>query len=452
MSTFTYKAVDQHGKETKGTLQVANQNEAIQRIKEMGFYPTRVTELKPSSSPAERARRHAQRLGLTSKSVNHQVQISSTRTSRREFLAKFQIPFLRARVKTKQLCIFTRQLSTALDAGMPLLRCLRLLEEQETNPSFKNIITGVGSSIEGGCTFSEALAQHPRVFNHLYLSMVRAGELSGSLEITLKRLSDFTEKTEKIKRKVIAALFYPAAVISVATGVMGIMLLYVIPKFKAVFEGMMNGKPLPAFTRLVLGISDSIRSHFVLTAAIAAAVYGILLLSLRTRVGRNVFDRFKLKMPILGTLFSKVAIARFTRTLGTLTTTGVPILQSLDIVKETTGNVILRDAVEHVHDNVKNGESIAAPLRQASVFPVMVVGMIDVGEQTGALPEMLNKIADNYDEEVDNSVSALMSLIEPVMIVFLAVVVGSIVIAMFLPIIYLINDGGIGSGPGDGGV
>jgi type IV pilus assembly protein PilC len=452
MSTFTYKAVDQHGRETAGTLQVANQNEAIQRIKEMGFYPTLVTELKPSASPAERAQKHARRLGLTSKSADHPSPPSLTRNSKRNHFVAVRIPFLTASVKTKHLCHFTRQLSTALDAGMPLLRCLRLLEEQETNPSLKNIIGDLGSAIEGGCTFSEALAEHPRVFNHLYLSMVKAGELSGSLEITLRRLSDFTEKTERIKRKVIAALFYPAAVISVATGVMGIMLLYVIPKFKEVFEGMMNGKPLPAFTRLVLGISDAIRTHFLLTFSLAVATYGIFLFALHTRAGRTIFDQFKLKMPIFGDLFRKVAIARFTRTLGTLTTTGVPILQSLNIVKETAGNVILRRAISQIHDNVKNGDTIAAPLRQAGVFPVMVAGMIDVGEQTGALPEMLNKIADNYDEEVDNSVSALMSLIEPVMIVILAVVVGSIVVAMFLPILEIITNGGIGNGPGDAGL
>lgn len=437
MITFTYTAVDQQGRETKGTIQVADQSEAIQRIKEMGFFPTRLKEL-ASASPADRTQKHGARLGLISQTGDRSSK-SASKTKPRNSKTTF---FLwRGRVKKKQLSIFTRQLSTALDAGMPLLRCLRLLEEQETNPSLKHIIADIGASIEGGCTFSEALAQHPRVFNQLYLSMVKAGEPSGSLEITLKRLSDFIEKTEKIKRKVMAALFYPAAVLIVATGVMAIMLLFIIPKFKEVFQGLMGGKPLPIFTQFVLGISESIRSHFLLTAALIAAIYGIFLLALRTRPGRVLFDQFKLKLPIFGDLFRKLAVARFTRTLGTLTTTGVPILQSLTIVKETAGNLILRRAIESVHQNVKGGDTIAAPLRQCGIFPVMVVGMIDVGEQTGALPEMLNKIADNYDEEVDNSVSALMSLLEPIMIVLLSVVVGSIVIAMFLPIIKIMQEG-----------
>ena len=429
MSTFTYTAVDSRGRETKGTIQVADQSEAIQRIKEMGFYPTRVTQTARLLGPAERTQKHARRLGLTA-SLGKPVRGS-----------RFNISLWRSRVKSKQLCIFTRQLATALDAGMPLLRCLRLLEEQETNPTLKSIIAELGADIEGGNTFSEALGRHPRVFNHLYLSMVKAGELGGALEITLKRVAEFMEKSEKIKRKVKAALFYPVAVMTVATGVMAIMLLWVIPKFKEVFASLMNGRPLPVFTQFVLGISDSVRSDFLATAAVAIAIGFVIMLASRTRLGRAMLDRFKLKMPLLGPLFSKLAIARFTRTLGTLTTSGVPILQSLAIVKETAGNVILGRAINQLHENVKQGETIAAPLRQSGIFPVMVCGMIDVGEQTGALPDMLNKIADNYDDEVDNSVAALMSLLEPIMIVFLAVVVGSIVIAMFLPIIAMITNG-----------
>jgi type IV pilus assembly protein PilC len=436
MSTFTYSAVDQQGKETQGTIQVADQSAAIQRIKDMGFYPTRITELTSSLNPAERVQKHAHRLGLTTSLTKPTPPIRIQKSK-----LNISISLWRASVKSRHLSTFTRQLATALDAGMPLLRCLRLLEEQETNPTLKSIIHDLGTSIEGGNTFSEALGQHPSTFNRLYLSMVKAGELGGALEITLKRLSEFMEKAEKIKGKVVAALFYPAAVITVATGVMAVMLLWIIPKFKDVFATLMNGKPLPGFTRFVLGISDSIKSNFLFTAAVAASLYVIFLMAIRTQAGRKCFDRLKLRMPILGPLFSKLAIARFTRTLGTLTTSGVPILQALTIVKNTAGNVILGHAIEQVHENVKQGETIAAPLRQCGIFPVMVAGMIDVGEQTGALPEMLNKIADNYDDEVDNSVAALMSLLEPIMIVFLAVVVGSIVIAMFLPIIKIMTDG-----------
>ncbi|MDB6123754.1 MAG: type secretion system family protein [Pedosphaera sp.] len=438
MSTFTYTAVDQQGKETKGTIQVADQSAAIQRIKEMGFYPTRVTEVTKPLTPADRTQRHANRLGLTSNPARMKAALRP----------RMRLQIFPARIKTKHLCVFTRQLSTALDAGMPLLRCLRLLEEQENNPSLKSLIGEIGASIEGGSTFSEALAQHPRTFNPLYLSMVKAGELGGALEISLKRLSEFMEKTEKIKGKVIAALFYPVAVIIVASGVMAVMLIFVVPKFKEVFASMMNGRPLPAFTRLVLGISEGVKSHFLPVAAVITTFAIILAFTIRTRAGRTCFDRLKLRLPIFGPLLCKLAIARFTRTLGTLTTSGVPILQALTIVKETAGNVILSRAIEGIHKNVKQGETITAPLRQSGIFPVMVVGMIDVGEQTGALPEMLNKIADNYDDEVDNSVSALMSLLEPIMIVLLAIVVGSIVIAMFLPILDLINNG---FGPTDSG-
>jgi type IV pilus assembly protein PilC len=437
MSTFTYTAVDQQGRETRGTLQVADQSEAIQRIKEMGFYPTRVTEAAGALSPAERSQRHANRLGLT----------TDPRRMKPVARPRMRLQIFPTRIKARQLCIFTRQLATALDAGMPLLRCLRLLEEQENNPGLKSLIRELGASIEGGSTFSEALGQHPETFRPLYLSMVKAGELSGTLESGLKRLAEFTEKAEKIKRKVIAALFYPLAVLAVATGVMAVMLLWVIPRFKEVFITLMEGRPLPGFTRFVLGISDGVRTHFLATAAIVAALYAIFAMAIRTRAGRAFADRIKLRLPIFGPLLCKFAIARFTRTLGTLTTSGVPILQALNIVKETAGNVIVCRAIEKVHDNVKQGESISAPLRASGIFPVMVAGMIDVGEQTGALPEMLNKIADNYDDEVDNAVSALMSLLEPVMIVLLSIVVGSIVIAMFLPILGLIDS----FGPSDAG-
>jgi type IV pilus assembly protein PilC len=243
------------------------------------------------------------------------------------------------------------------------------------------------------------------------------------------------EKAAKIKRKVKAAMFYPAAVLTVATGVVALLMVFIVPKFKEVFSSLNEGAPLPAFTRFVLGISDFIAAHFLLGLITAVTAYSLLMLGLRTQSGRRMFDHFKLKAPVFGPLCRKLAISRFTRTLGTLLTSGVPILQALTIIKEATGNVIMGRLVSQVHDNVKQGESISAPLRSSNIFPVMIAGMVDVGEQTGALPEMLHKIADNYDDEIDNSVTAMTSLLEPILIVFLAVVVGSIVIAMFLPII-----------------
>ena len=297
----------------------------------------------------------------------------------------------------------------------------------------------VALSIEGGSTFSEGLAQHPKVFNRLYVNMVKAGELGGVLEVVLSRLADFMEKAQKIKGKVIAAMFYPVAVLVVACAILTVLMVWVVPRFKDIFKDMLPGSQLPSFTRFVLGVSDAIAQHFIVTASCAVAFMILFFWFIRTRFGRRLFDKFKLNMPILGNVITKVAISRFTRTLGTLVSSGVPILQALTIVKETAGNVIIGNAVAAVHESVKEGETITAPLEASNVFPPMVVSMVDVGEQTGALPEMLMKIADNYDDEVDNAVAAMTSLLEPIMIVFLAVIVGSIVIALFLPLITLMD-------------
>lgn len=325
---------------------------------------------------------------------------------------------------------------------------MRVLQKQERSPVLKSIIEDLALAIEGGSTFSEALAQHPKVFNRLYVNMVKAGELGGVLEVVLNRLSEFQEKAQKIKGKVIAAMFYPVAVMVVAVAIMGVLVVIVIPKFKEVFAGLGEGRPLPAFTRFVMAISDAVRGNIIVTLISVAAVVIVFLLFIKTKFGRHVWDKFKLKVSVLGPVVSKVAISRFTRTLGTLVSSGVPILQALTIVRETAGNVIIANAVHAVHESVKEGETITAPLEASGVFPPMVISMVDVGEQTGALPEMMMKIADNFDEEVDNAVAAMTSLLEPIMIVFLAVIVGSIVIAMFLPLIDLMNTMG-GDGGGD---
>jgi type IV pilus assembly protein PilC len=254
----------------------------------------------------------------------------------------------------------------------------------------------------------------------------------------LKRLAEFSEKAQKIKGKVKAALFYPIAVLVVAVGILGLLLVFVIPRFKDVFAGM--GVKLPTFTLIVLSISDAVKNHYLQTLGGMAVVVVLFLLAIKTKIGRLVWDKLKLKVPPFGTVVSKVAISRFTRTLGTLVSSGVPILQALTIVKETAGNVIISNAISGVHESVKEGETITSPLEASGVFPPMVVSMVDVGEQTGALPEMLLRIADNYDEEVDNAVASMTSLLEPIMIVFLAGIVGSIVIAMFLPLIAMIQN------------
>ncbi len=433
MPKFSYVAMDAHGKETKGTLEVSSQNEAIARVKEMNLFPTKIVEVdkdKPEKKAGGAAKAGgAKKKGGKGLSTNINIKI----------------PGLSGRVLTT----FTRQLATLVDAGLPMLRGLRVLEKQERNPTLKNIIGELAVSIEGGSTFSEGLAQHPKVFNRLFVNMVKAGELGGVLEVVLNRLAEFMEKAQKIKGKVVAAMFYPIAVLIVATVILTILMVYVIPKFKEVFAGMLDNAQLPAFTRFVLKISDTIKDHFFYTTMSVAAFVVVFLLFIRTKFGRHTFDKFKLKMPVIGPVISKVAISRFTRTLGTLVSSGVPILQALTIVKETAGNVIVANAVSSVHESVKEGETITAPLEASGVFPPMVISMVDVGEQTGALPEMLLKIADNYDEEVDNAVAAMTSLLEPIMIIFLAVIVGSIVIAMFLPLIELMNKVGSETGTKD---
>jgi type IV pilus assembly protein PilC len=442
MPKYNYVAMDSRGKETKGTLEVGSQNEAIGRLKEMGFFPTKVVEAekapakgdKKGKAPAPAAKQGGGKKGLGDIKINF----------------NFKIPGLGGKVKPKVMTTFTRQLATLVDAGLPLLRGMRVLEKQERNSTLKGIIGEIAIAIEGGSTFSEALAQHPKTFNRLYVNMVKAGELGGVLEVVLNRLSEFMEKAQKIKGKVVAAMFYPIAVMVVAVTILGILMVFVVPKFEAIFKDMLEGKPLPGFTQVVLNLSKMIATHFLETLGIVVVFVIVMKLLLRTKLGRRIFDKFKLIMPVLGPVITKVAIARFTRTLGTLVSSGVPILQALTIVKETSGNVIVSNAVSQVHESVKEGETITAPLEASNVFPPMVISMVDVGEQTGALPEMLMKIADTYEDEVDNAVSAMTSLLEPIMIVFLAVIVGSIVIALFLPLITLIEQLG-GSDDSRGG-
>jgi type IV pilus assembly protein PilC len=410
MTNYSYVAIDPRGFETRGSLEVADQSEAIKRIKEMGLFPTKVL-----AARQRRARSAAAR--------------PKTNQPRRLFLP------LAGTVKGRSLTTFTRQLATLVEAGMPLLRALRTLQEQEASPALKRTIGQLSDSIEGGSSLAEAVAVHPRVFNSLYLNMVRAGELSGALELTLRRLAEFMEKAQRIKGKIKAALFYPASVLVVALGILVVLMVFVVPRFKAVFDGLLNGTPLPAFTLFVFKLSEVVKNHCLVTAFVLAAATTAFLLTLRTTWGRWTFDQFKLAMPVLGPLFRKVAISRFARTLGTLAGNGVPILQALTIARDTAGNVVFSRLISLVHENVKQGEPIAPTLKASRVFPVMVAGMVDVGEQTGALPDMLGRVADTYDEEVDNAASAMTALLEPILIVFLAFIVGSIVIAMFLPLI-----------------
>ncbi len=368
MSAYAYVAVNPQGGETQGILDVADQSEALRRLREMGLFPTKVSEANKgrggAGRPAGRARPAGRRVGLA-----------------------LSLSLPGGGVKAAQLAVFTRQLATLVEAGMPLLRSLRVLYEQQENRVLKRIIGDLASSIENGNTLTEAVSAYPKVFNRLYVNMVKAGEVGGALEVTLQRLAEFMEKVQKIKGKVKAAMFYPAAVLTVAVVIVGVLMVYVLPRFKQVFEGSIN-MPLPPFTRFVFGLSD-LMAHRVAWVAIGVGVTCLLFtLALHTTWGRWSFDRFKLVMPVLGPLFRKAAISRFARTLGTLVSNGVPILQALTIVRETAGNQVVRRLIGAVHESVKQGEPIAPTLKASAVFPAMVAGMVDVGEQTGALPEV----------------------------------------------------------------
>jgi type IV pilus assembly protein PilC len=320
-----------------------------------------------------------------------------------------------------------------------LLRGLAVLGKQEKNPTLKRTVGQLADAVEAGSTFSEGLSQHPKVFNKLYVNMVRAGEAGGVLDVTLNRLSEFMEKAEKIKGKVVGAMVYPAVIMVVALTILSFLMIVIVPKFAEIFEDMLDGGQLPMLTQFVMGVSDLMahNAHFILLG-VAALVFAYKMAN-KNPAGKLAIDKVKINAPIFGPLIRKISIGRFARTLGTLIASGVPILQALNIVRETAGNSVIANAVGMIHDSVKEGERIVQPMEASQVFPPMVVSMVDVGEETGALPDMLTKVADVYDDEVDNAVGALTSMIEPIMIVFLAVMVGTIVIALFLPLIELMN-------------
>lgn len=342
-------------------------------------------------------------------------------------------------INAKGLTLFTRQLATLVKAGMPILRAIEVLARQERNPAFKPILESLAEAIRSGGNFSDGLLQHPKVFDRLYVNMVKAGEAGGVLEIVLERLSKFMEKAEKIKGKVKSAMTYPVIIMFIAVGIVAALMVFVIPKFEDIFASMLKGQALPTLTRLVLAVSRFVQTQITMTIGIGFAIYFAFNAFGRTKPGRSFYDLLAIKLPGLGDLVLKASISRFTRTFGTLLSSGVPILQAILITRDTSGNVHVAAALDLVHDRVKEGEGVARPLESTKVFPGMVTSMIEVGEETGSLPEMLNRIADTYDDEVDNAVGGLTSILEPIMIVFMAVVVGTIVIALFLPIIKIIE-------------
>ncbi|MFP5213297.1 MAG: type II secretion system F family protein [Acidobacteriota bacterium] len=342
------------------------------------------------------------------------------------------LPFLQSGVKQRDVVIFVRQFATMIDAGLPLVQCLEILSEQQESPALKRILVQVRKDVEEGSTLSEALRKHPTVFDNLFVNLVAAGEMGGILDVILNRLAVYIEKAAALRKKVKGAMTYPAIVVSIAILVVAVILIYVIPIFAGLFE--QAGSKLPAMTRFVMDLSDFFQGYF---HWIGLGIF-LMVMALRqirkTPKGRDAMDRLALRTPIFGMLIRKVAVARFTRTLGTMLSSGVPILDSLEVVASTAGNTVVERAIRKARIAISEGRSVAEPLSESTVFPPMVTHMIAVGEATGALDNMLGKIADFYDEEVDVAVSALTSLMEPLLILFLGITIGGLLIAMYLPI------------------
>lgn len=395
MALFKYVAKSMDGKSVSGFLEARDKGALIGKLREKDLIIVSVTETREAASRGGRS-------------------------------------FFGGGVKLDDIVIFSRQLATMVDAGIPLVGALDILGDQLEKKSFSRVILQARDAIESGSSLSEALAKHPKVFSSLFINMVKAGESSGMLDEILDRVATYLEKTNNLQKKVRSAMIYPSVISAMAVAITSLLLLKVIPVFKEIFEGF--GAALPRPTQVLIDLSDFFRHYFFFgVAAISAAVF-LFMRYINTESGRLRFDSFMLKVPIFGVLLTKVAVSKFTRTLSTLVKSGVPILNSLEIVGKTSGNKLIEKAVQDVHSRIKEGENIAEPLAKSGVFPPMVVRMVGVGEQTGELEKMLSKIADFYDTQVDIAVSGLTSLIEPIIIAFLGIVIGSIVICMFLPI------------------
>ena len=431
MATFQYIAKDSSGNETRGTVEAGDRASAIAAVRAQGLLPTALGEVKgasssaaPSRTPAKKAAPPAKKGGALNKEIKINIKMPK---------------FLQGKIKTKVLTQFTRQLATLVNAGLPLMRGIDVLKRQMKDPQMLEALGGISENIAAGGTFSESLTAYPKIFDKLYVNMVKAGEAGGVLEVVLGRLAEFAEKSEKIKNKVKGAMIYPCVVLVAAVGITWFLLVMVIPKFKQVFNDMLGGAALPAITEAVIQASEFMQNNGLVIAAAIFAVVVLFKMVGKTEKGAYMLDALKLKMPVTGTLAQRSAVSKFTRTLGTLLSSGVPILQSLVITRDTTGNRVLTNAIQSVHDAVKEGESMTAPLAACKVFPPMVVSMVEVGEETGAMADMLTRIANTYDDEVDNAVAGMTAAIEPALIIVLAVVVGTIVIAMFLPMIKIIS-------------
>ena len=411
MAKFQYVAMDTGGKEKKGIIEAETEQDAVNALKQQQLFPTSIIAAK-TTNPGQTSAKGGKGMG-------------------------FGMP----KIPRKDLTTMTRQLATLLEAGLPLVRAMRTLERQArgNSPQLFKVLGDLADQVEGGATFSEALANHPKSFNKLYVSMVRAGEASGAMEVVLVRLSEFMEKAARIEGKVKSAMVYPISVLCIAGGITAGLMIFIVPKFQKMFEEMLPGESLPMLTEFVMKTSEFMAKKAHIAAIGLVAFIICFKLALKTKIGATLFDMACLKLPPFNTLIIRNVSARFCRTLGTLMASGVAVLQALQIVKDTSGNEIVAKAIQDVHDAVKEGEGMTKPLEKSGVFPLMLCSMVEVGEETGALPDMLNRVAGVYEEEVDRAVEGLTSLIEPLMICFLAVIVGGIVIALFAPLVKMID-------------
>jgi len=411
MPVFQYIALDGQGVEIKDEIEALSEKEAISKIRNMGYFPTKVRTRGAAKKPAARA---------------------AARPSKRRGAG--------GGVRVKYIAQFARQLSTLQDAGLPILRSLRILEEQQKAGTFKRVIGYVGDDIEGGATLSEALGHFPRTFGRLLVSMVAAGETGGVLDLILSRVADFMEKAQRLKARVKSAMVYPMVVLVAAFVILLLLMKYVIPQFKTVLEEMVEGE-LNAVTNTVLGVSNWIAYQYGWIILLAVP-FGFIFLTRvikKCRPGRMVMDTIKLKLPVVGQITGKVAVTRWTRTLGTLIGAGVPILDAINVTRETAGNEVFANMLTNVHNSIRQGDTFAGPLRQSKTVDLIVSNMVAVGEETGDLDKMLLKVSDNYDEQVDVLVASLMSMLEPIMIIVLGLIVMVIVLAVFLPMIQVIT-------------
>ena len=430
MPTFQYEAMDaKTGLEIKETIDATSQAEAEAVVRQKGFYITRIAEKNNRARKKQAAAK-----GGKSGGKNGKPAPAKKPAKKKGGGGSFTI----GGVGSKQICTFTRQLSTLQDAGLPILRSLRILEGQSKPGVLKNSLVSVIDDIESGSTLSEAMSKQPKAFDNLYVNMVKAGEAGGALEVILQRLADFKERAQSLKKRVQGAMIYPIAVILVATTIVTGIMIFIIPKFKKIFDDF--GSDLPAMTDALIMASDFIARFWYLLFALPVVLFLFVKIVKKNKIGEYIVDWISLRIPLTGKIQRKAIVARITRTLGTLIASGVPILDALAIVRETAGNAVFRKAFEHIYAAIREGEPMAIPLKETRITDDMVVNMVDVGEETGALDAMLYKVADVYDEEVRVLVDGLIKLLEPIITVVLGIFVGFIVIALFLPLIQLLND------------